>query len=382
LIKTNLWASFTDAQFLAEQKNFARDIHEHIDDIDGIEIIVAGGDKTRFYSRFGHGLLRLKRKNGQFQNDYLISFLANQDESKIEYIDGITGKYGVFPYTDTFGKFWNEYTLNENRPLYRYIISTNSEKRKKIIQTLLNWIENPAIIGSYTFLNNNCAGIVVNLLIESGFSYPIGMKTRIPTNLGDYLNAGWISPYPALVMQNFNDVKNKLLTSLRTSPDETFNDLSLWQNKDAVAIIEKNFSEFEILKILINFKNLMPNNIRLNLLKNHNFRNSKIKLEDVLEYKEAPLTLYQLCKDDECAKNLVLKLESVFDKLTLRNSYLKNDFYFHAGFKINSEEDQMILTNEDQYLLTLDSIKRDRDTFISYLKFIKVIRSQNLMPIN
>ncbi|MBK23057.1 MAG: hypothetical protein CME70_03535 [Halobacteriovorax sp.] len=121
------------------QKNFKRLLKRlKKDQIIGLELIVAASSKSRIQSRFGHTLLRFVDKLGSPGNDLVLSFVADLDGPRISNRRGVFGGYPVFPLLKKFREFNQDYIKNENRPLERHIIPSDSKMRSDLILVLSN----------------------------------------------------------------------------------------------------------------------------------------------------------------------------------------------------------------------------------------------------
>lgn len=189
----------------------------------GVELIVAGKGPA-FYSRWGHAILRFVKKDGDIYHDAAVSFLADMPtdreiSTKEMYKKGILGEFKSQPVIKSSAKFWRDYVVFEKRPLLRYIIPTSPQLRHQLLETLKAWIKNPGLIGNYKFVTNNCAGIVVKLLNDSGFPHALTiMDKRVPTYLPNYLAWSTISAYPEIK----EDYTQNETISFKTVPEELY----------------------------------------------------------------------------------------------------------------------------------------------------------------
>ena len=187
---------------LKRSQSVAEELSRSPDQIIGIELIVAAGSNTALESHWGHALLRFVSWANSWAQDYVLEFVANVNESKASIRKGLTGGYASIPEFDSMKSDRQEYVTEEKRDLMRVIIPTSPEMRAKVVQTLLKWITHPAEnFKNYTFLDNNCGGMMTRFLQDAELPYE-GIRARIPSHIPRYLEKLLLNPYPELVIEN------------------------------------------------------------------------------------------------------------------------------------------------------------------------------------
>src|SRR5690606_38879202 len=149
--------------------------------IKGLEIIIA--DRTdEVASRFGHGLLRLVDDDETWVNDPVISFSALSYEENYSLRKSIFGGYAVLPQLMTFYEFWGMYTEREERDLKRFVINLEGKDLDRVLDKLFFYLDNPELLDDYTFLSNNCIGVITKIFVEAGVTK--SKKTaKVPTGV-------------------------------------------------------------------------------------------------------------------------------------------------------------------------------------------------------
>lgn len=183
-------------------------ISNHKSRIKGVEIIVADRAEN-IASRFGHGLLRLVDDDNVWVNDAVISFSALSYEEKYSLRKSIFGGYSVTPQVQTFFEFWNMYTENEERDLKRYVINLNEEQLDSFLSVLFKYLHNPALIDDYTFLSNNCIGVITKMFVEANLTKNKSI-VKVPVKVGKWIEKNELSMYPPFVMKNSAPIKKKI----------------------------------------------------------------------------------------------------------------------------------------------------------------------------
>ncbi|RZF21464.1 DUF4105 domain-containing protein [Halobacteriovorax vibrionivorans] len=102
----------------------------------GLELIIASSSWSNIESGFGHTMLRFVDDIGTESDDVVLSFVANVDSVKLNYVKGIFGGYPVFPQVKSLRLFMDEYNNRQKRDLDRYIIISNEEIRNNVINEL------------------------------------------------------------------------------------------------------------------------------------------------------------------------------------------------------------------------------------------------------
>jgi len=138
-----------------------------------LSLLYAGPYPNNPASMFGHTLLRLKRKKGNWLLDYTISFLANVNpaDGPISYtFNGIFGGYTGFYHIDPYYINAAQYNNAESREIWEYDLNLTPEEIKFFINHLWEVSLNTGY--PYYFLNKNCSYYLLTLLeaVDKRFS--------------------------------------------------------------------------------------------------------------------------------------------------------------------------------------------------------------------
>lgn len=219
-------------------------ISKHRSRIRGVEIIVADR-AANFASKFGHGLLRLVDDDNIWVNDAVISFSALSYEEKYSLRKSIFGGYSVTPQVQTFFEYWNMYTENEERDLKRYVINLNEEELQSFLDVLFKYLHDPAQIDDYTFLSNNCIGVITKMFVEAKLT-KTKSNVKVPVKVGKWIEKNELSKYPPFVMKNSAPLKKKIATvDLNSMSDE---DMTKTFSYDELKYIVYNIAELSEVK--------------------------------------------------------------------------------------------------------------------------------------
>lgn len=214
-------------------------IANHKHRIKGVEIIIA--DKAEaMASRFGHGMLRLVDDDNTWVNDPVISFSALSFDENYSLGKSIFGGYGVTPQVMSFFEFWNMYTEKEERDLKRYVINLNEDQLQSFLTVLFKYLHNPALIDKYTFMSNNCIGVITKMFVEAKLTKKKS-TSKIPVNVGPWIEKNGLSFYPEFVMKNNSGIKSKMATVDINGMSET--DLTETFSYEELKYIVYNFAE-------------------------------------------------------------------------------------------------------------------------------------------
>jgi len=114
-------------------------------------------------SMFGHTLIRLDDKNGDYLNSFAINFAAQTDESNgLIYafkglFGGYIGKYAIVPYYEKL----QEYNDIKNRDIWEYKLNLT---QKEIEKLKLHLYEIKSTYSTYYYFNKNCSYQILWLL--------------------------------------------------------------------------------------------------------------------------------------------------------------------------------------------------------------------------
>lgn len=279
---------------LAINRNRIRDLLNK-KDIVGIELVVAGPNEAEVASRWGHAMLRFVDSDNDWRNDYVISFVLDQNEEELNLGKAIFGGYPILPETKTFGEFWSQYVKGEGRPLNRIIMPTTAKMREELLTSFQNRSENPATLGTYTFLNNNCAGALGELLSDAGFPH-LG-KSSIPTHMEKWLQKSMMSPYPSMTITPPKETLKKASKLLGISYEE----LLAGENypADTASLLEKKLDTKEQLVFYYQV-DLIPSEVSNSMASKLSATN--INIDDVYGLSSIAPEFYGVCRSVDCVK--------------------------------------------------------------------------------
>jgi hypothetical protein len=283
----------------------------------GIEYISAAGTSEAMMSRFGHSLLRFVDNDNDYTNDVVLSFEANTPSSQIDYQKGIMGGYEVLPRFDLLQNFWVRYVRHQSRPLHRLVIPSNKEMRNKLIDELVRMQQDPSVLGDYTFLNRNCAGVLAQLFINTELSFKSkSISGRVPVLFQNWLNSSLLVPYAPIISLSPYNVFKKVKTSLSLEDEIKINDYEKWPD-DSTSKLRNSLNQKELL-FLYNELSDLPFEIGRGLLKGNRY-SEELTFNKTIGMTSIPHSLYQLCETESCARHN-LKIES---KIWGRSNSLK-----------------------------------------------------------
>ncbi len=173
----------------------------------GVEIIVADKAESAA-SRFGHAMLRLIDDDGTWSNDAVISFTALSYEENYNLRRSIFGGYAISPQVMTLHEYWSMYTKDEERDLRRFVVTLPPAQINKLLDTLFKYIREPELLDDYTFLKNNCIGVITKIMVEAGITKKKS-ALKIPTNIDKWLMKNELALYPEFTMKNHKATANK-----------------------------------------------------------------------------------------------------------------------------------------------------------------------------
>jgi len=135
----------------------------------GLELIYVGMGK-KYYSYWGHALIRFVGSSENPNEDLTLSFIADFNDYNLDNIKAYFGGYDVLTIIKPLSKYMEEYIQEESREMRRYIIQSTQEQRDKFLSVIRHWIIDSRLAGPYTFRSNNCSGLIMKSLERSGIS--------------------------------------------------------------------------------------------------------------------------------------------------------------------------------------------------------------------
>ncbi len=294
------------SEIVHAQRSYLAQLISRSDDIIGLEAIVADGTDEVFYSRFGHAMLRFVKADGNFATDIVLSLMADADLDHLDLAKATFGGYPVFPLLRPLSEYWEDYVQTENRPLSRHIIVSTPAQRKKLIGALANWINNPKLAGTYTFINNNCVGALARLLEEADFPKTFALNPKVPVHFGKWLNRSLVSPFPALRVDSPRALIADVASALKIEIDNIYSGQG-WPD-DAARTLHGRFTDLQIKQFLMQAPQ-MPSPIRSELASLHHFGNGGATLEEAMSFRTLPAHLYELCDSSDCAQKVLRSIK-------------------------------------------------------------------------
>lgn len=342
------------------QENIKRLI-ENKDEIIGLEVIIASGTDEQIFSKYGHALIRFVNKNGLWANDIMISFVADIDTAKVDYARGLNGGYKVAMEALTVHQYWNQYIVQGGRSLSRYIIPTSKVQILNVINQVQKRLQDPSSLGGYKFLTKNCASLLSQLLIDSGFPYSTN-RTNVPTSIPSWLDSSLVNIYPKIEVKSKKDIFDRAIKMLNIS-QENFERGKDWPENAAEVLLD-NLNASEI-KIIYNEVVMIPLDVYATLIKKVNY-NSGQSFDQVFGFEKIDSRLYKTCQDVSCVSEIRGLEQSIWSPITLENrqkqlNFIKENFTIAENkngvndHEFNLVELQKNLTQYNSFLLFINN---------------------------
>lgn len=141
---------------------------------DHLELVEVSAGK-KYFSLWGHMMLRFAGSNPDPDQDLVLSFLADFNDFPVDNLKASTGGYVVKPKIGTVKQYKEEYEKGESRSIFFHPIHSSFEQNQKLLNILRLWIIHPETPGGYSFFYNNCVILMTKLLVESGMLPKFGM---------------------------------------------------------------------------------------------------------------------------------------------------------------------------------------------------------------
>lgn len=281
------------------------DLAMNVESIIGLEILIAAKGSA-LESRFGHTFLRLVDNDDNVLNDWVIGFAADINEPKLSAVKGLNGSYKVVLTVMPFFEVLSEYSINQNRAIDRYPLVLEAKDLQEFRDLLKSKLkkkeEQP-----YTFLNNNCANLMISLFIEAGWPHFSNGK-RFPLGVSKWALRSHLSPFPALRIESKKNRVQSAVLKFRNSNE--LSQLSIG-DMNALLILQEDLDE----------------NVRQNLKNELKSKNEIPSLSSAFEIERLPNLVYQLCSSTSCISDQLRAFFSFwpesFTKLELRQYVLK-----------------------------------------------------------
>lgn len=245
-----------------------KDIRNFLNDTSpvGLTLVYVSPSMKSASTLFGHIFIRLESGKNKNLLDTAVSYAADTKNSTILSLvwKGLTGRFsGEFSTTPFYRKLVG-YTNIEDRDLWEFPLQLSDVEVK---QVALHAFELSRVTIPYYFLDDNCAGLIIDLIKSSGSSKFDELPSYFPSQL-------WVTPIDAV--HNLNQIN--LISSYIYRP-------SLAKRLDVVEA-DMNFDEHaKVYKIF-------QNNVRYDQVKISS--NNEVDLANILaEYKLAKLEITQ-----------------------------------------------------------------------------------------
>lgn len=170
---------------------------------DGIEFIYVDLGPV-YYSWWGHTVIRFVNSGATPSEDITVDFIADFYEYNLDNWKGYFGGYEVLPQIRQLKDLIDDYTIKEKRFLARYILPIDDEIKINLLNKLRDWIVNPENAGTYTFRENNCSGILLKWLHQSGFELTSDY-TYFPFDIPNELRIRKVVKTPPLYVHSEKD---------------------------------------------------------------------------------------------------------------------------------------------------------------------------------
>lgn len=279
----------------------------------GVEIIVA--DKAdSMASRFGHAMLRLIDDDGTWTNDVVISFTALSYEENYDLRRSIFGGYAISPQVMTLHEYWSMYTKDEERDLRRFVVTLSPEKINNLFDTLFKYIREPELLKDYTFLKNNCIGVITKIMVESGVTKKKS-TLKIPTNIDKWLKKNELALYPEFTMKNHKETVSKA------------------RNLDLNALSEdeltQTFTPQELHYLVLNDNSLKEKTVDFLVIY---LKEKNVSLNQTFNFDPIPQNLYVDNSDEQKLLPKELLLKTIIYRLENNETYLQKQLK-HLKYK-------------------------------------------------
>ncbi len=315
--------SESDKYLIAKSRTNLQKLIENQNNIVGVEFIYAEANNSKLSETWGHSMLHFVDNDDDWQNNIVISFSALMDPgtdiAKQIWNGVIARNYLAFPQVANFAAYWNQYTANKGRSLTRKVIITTKEQRDRIIEVVSHWLDDIDYFGNYSFIGNNCASMITDLLRKSGikhFSYGVNS----PREFLSWLEQGRLSTVPASTLKN----PIKIMREFRDRVQVDFDKLGAGEGWpiNTVEILEELFSPQEIF-LFTQVMNGMPVEISREIVSKYRAVAQKSQVSTMLGYVALPENLYQACTTDKCMSEYQQGLRNSFSEEVLMNYHLE-----------------------------------------------------------
>lgn len=313
----------------------------------GVEIIVAGATKDQgIASRWGHAMIRFLDDDDDWRNDYVVSFVLDQNEEELSYGKAIFGGYPIYPETKTLGEFWGQYVKGEARPLHRTLIPTDDKLRENILARLKDKTDAPEKLGTYKFTSRNCASVLGDLLSEAGIQQK--KKTNIPTKLQDSLSQSLVAPFPALTVKAPKQQLLEAAKELKISYEELMSGEKYPDNASEKLL--KKYSPEELATIY-HHVDFLPADVSDKIGSVIKEKNTT-DLDSLYGFNKVPKSLYQICNDETCAREQVANAKKIWGENRVKKHFDELQSAYNKKRELNLTHEkniEMLLNAEKQF---------------------------------
>ncbi|CAN5532551.1 hypothetical protein BH10BDE1_BH10BDE1_17870 [soil metagenome] len=173
------------------------------DDVAGFEVLMADKCDHGMECAMGHTLLRMVRRDGPAGSDVVFGFTTSEGPPKsipgfisfsVRALIGIP----LAPSMTNLKTVFQVYSVQENRQLSRIPLQMTGENKRRMIENLQTIFSDDSEFSrnkkntAYNYLFDNCAGLLVKLLKDSGLpneSIGIAIPMNVPAHLFRTYNA-------------------------------------------------------------------------------------------------------------------------------------------------------------------------------------------------
>lgn len=258
-----------------------------------LELLIAEASEAQVASRWGHALLRFVDEDGDPFNDLVLAFGAELDRPRVSLWRGVVGGYTAVTLVRRMGWIYLDYVQEQGRSLDRVPLPSDPEHVAALLAALGE--RDREGLGPYTFFKANCAGLLVDLLVDAGFPRP-DAPARIPVHLDQTLAEVGVAPLPPahVGLPNAVFVRAAALAGISEQALRSGD----WPPGTAARLGE--LAEADRLRLLHAVS--PPSAERAALLASLPPPSERAPLTEVLGFDELSPDLYALCTEVSCAR--------------------------------------------------------------------------------
>ncbi len=239
MFKIFLFILFCSNLALAAENPILERFESNIDEYKGAEIFCHYPEESNQLDLFQHCYLRFVHKNNYY-NDVAINFqvVTNTNNNLLEAIPLTFGAYPMTMLVQNFSVVWNTYFFKGEVKSFRSILNLADSELSNLKQSVIQFYNNPKLIGTYTLFNNNCVGGIINLFKHSNIISEITNDEFHPKRFSSWLIRSGLSTYPISQIKPNHTLKEAGKVLGKTI-DELYQP-SNWP-EDSFKLLEENF---------------------------------------------------------------------------------------------------------------------------------------------